>query len=123
MTFITAATVRFKELVEVFLAVVVGKFFASLDVLNGVDLHLASNDAGFAIRATGVVDVAGGIVVFLSVDRPLGIDIEQIAAATAIGFFIGDLLAGVFDNKGPFLDIDVGKESETGPRPGPLYGK
>ena len=109
VAFIAAATVGLQKLIEVFFSIVVRKLFAGLDVLDRIDLDFASGDARLAIRAAGVVDVTRGIVMLLAIDGPLGIDIEQISATAAIGLFVGDLLAGIFDNKGSFFDVGLRK--------------
>lgn len=123
MAFIAAATVGLQKLIEVFFSIVVRKLFAGLDVLDRIDLDFASGDARLAIRAAGVVDVTGGIVMFLAIDGPLGIDIEQVSATATICFCVGDLLAGIFDNEGSFFDIGLRKQAESGTCPGPLNDK
>ena len=62
---------RLEKFIEVLLSIVIGKFLACFDVLDRIDLDLASGNARFAIGPTGMVDVSGGIVVTFSVDGPL----------------------------------------------------
>lgn len=123
MTFVTATAMWFQKLIEVFLAIIIGEFFANLDVLDCIDLYLAAIDARFAIRSAGVIDVAGGVVVFFAVNRPLGVDVEQVAAASAVGFRIGYFFTSVFDNKGFLCDVGRREQAKAGSSARSLNGE
>ena len=70
-----------------------------------------------------MVDVAGGVVVPFAVDRPFGVDVEQVASATAVGFCVGDLFTGVFDDECSLGNIGRCEEAESGSCAGSLYCK
>jgi hypothetical protein len=54
---------------EIFLAVIVGKFLARLDVAEREDIHATLADGDLAIRRAGVIDKAGSIRRYVTVDH------------------------------------------------------
>lgn len=122
MALVAAASMRLEKFLEIFRAVIICKFFAGLDILDGIDLDPASDDTRFAIRLAGMVDVAGNIVMFLSIDRPLGIDIEQVTTSTTISLFVSDLFARVFNNERILWNVGCREKPKSGAGPRPTYG-
>jgi hypothetical protein len=55
--------------IEIFLAVIVGKFFARLDVAERENIQATLADIDLAIRCAGVVDKAGGVRRYVPVDH------------------------------------------------------
>lgn len=104
MALVASTPVWFEEFIKIFRSVIVREFFAGLDVFDGIDLDLASDDTRFAVWPAGVVDVTGGVVMFLAVDRPFRINIEEIASAPSIGLFVGYFFAGIFDDECSLVD-------------------
>lgn len=70
-----------------------------------------------------MIDIAGGVVVLLPIDRPLCVDVEEIASTAAIGFCIGNLFTGVFNDKRALRNIGIRKEPESGSRSGAAHDK
>src|SRR6478735_8579255 len=65
---------------EIVGAVIVIDLLARLDLLDGADedLALARLNVGFGVRPAGVVDVAGDVLAYRTVDGPAAIEFEQI---------------------------------------------
>jgi hypothetical protein len=93
-----AAAHRRDEGAEINATIAVCEFLAELNGALRVDENASAHLARLAIRPTGVVDVAGQMLPSTGVNRVLGIDMEQIAAAAAIGFLGADSLTSVLDD-------------------------
>src|SRR3954447_10030958 len=72
------AAVVLDEGIEIVAAIIVGDLVARMDRLDRADQDLALLHVGFGIRPAGMVDVARDVLAARSVDRPTGVDLEQI---------------------------------------------
>lgn len=87
------------EVVEVLFAVVVGQLFARLNGLPRHDKHAIAADDHFAVRPTGVVDVARNILTGGSVDGAAIIEVEKILPTNPVSFIVSNHSAEIFHHK------------------------
>ena len=83
---------------EIFLAVIVGKFFARLDVAEREDKDATLADIDLAIRRAGVVDEAGGIRRDVPVDHARVARPKKVLPAIFLDLLGGGWAADVFDD-------------------------
>lgn len=81
------AALRLDVHVEKLAPVIVGQFFARLDMALGEDEDAATVDDGHAIGLAGVVDVARLVMAWGAIDRAPLADREQIGIARRHGIF------------------------------------
>ncbi len=94
--------------------VVIGDFFASLDISLGHDKHPPTPVERLAIGTAGVIGIAGGIVTWTAIDVPLGIHVEHIAVVALIADGGRDAFTDIFDDGRPLLDRGEREEPEPG---------
>jgi hypothetical protein len=78
LTALAAAAVRLDEGAKIVLAVVIGDFVARMDGPDRRNEDLVLTDVGLGVRLAGVVDIARDIAAAGAVNRPAGVDLEQI---------------------------------------------
>jgi hypothetical protein len=70
LAFLATATEGLDIFFKIFLAIVVGQFFADFDFLFGIDQNFSSRDPRFAVRPAGMVDVPAEVFSLSSVNDP-----------------------------------------------------
>jgi len=125
---IAFASYRLDVLFVILLAVIIVELLSCLDLPACQDEDALGRDLYLAVRAAGVVDVAGDVRFHGPVYRLLLVHLEEILATTSRRFFLGNLPALVLDDAGSLRDIFLGKEPKPGARaPGTepvlLYGE
>lgn len=84
--------------IEIFLAVIVEKFFARLDVAEREDIHATLTDLDLAVRHAGVVDKAGGIRRNVPVDHARVARPKKVFSAILFHLLGCSWASEVFDN-------------------------
>lgn len=84
--------------VEIFRAVIVGKFFAGLDSAHGEDEHTPRRSDRFAIGCAGVVYIARKISRNVTINGLAFRDLEKILSAVAICFRLAYRSTDIFDD-------------------------
>lgn len=110
----TAAAKFFDKAFKVVFAVVIGDFFASLDVFLGHDKDPTAPVEGFTVWTTGMIGIACRIVARATINIPFGVDIEHIAVIALVALTRRDAFADVLDDGCPLLDRRQSKQSQSG---------
>lgn len=90
---------RLDVLIEVILAVVVGQFFASLDVpdcLNAYFVRVGVMNR-LAVGPAGMVYIASQVGSGRTIDSHFLIEFEEVAVRLFVGLFVANPFAGVLD--------------------------
>src|SRR5262249_10655540 len=109
---------RLEELVEIFLAVVVGDLLAGLDGPPGVDLDLAPDSVRLRVRLARMIDVARRIGARRALDRPSLVEVEPVLAPPVVAVVPAHQRAPVFDDELAGADRLGREQAEAGARAG-----
>ena len=107
------AAVVLDEGIEIVAAIIVGDLVARMDRLDRADQDLALLNIGFGVRPAGMVDVARDVLAARSVDRPTGVDLEQILGVKLIRDLVGQHAADVSDNEASLADELGGEQAQA----------
>jgi hypothetical protein len=101
---------------KIFLAVIIGKFFAWLDRALGHDESVAGPSFDFAIWPAGMIDIARAVGSSPAVDHFLIANREKIFAFIGVRFRFGEHASGIFDDAAAFFYRAKRKKAEAGTR-------
>jgi len=94
--------------------VIEGQFFPSVNISQGHNPDSASGEFCNTIRITGMIDIAGGVAEYFSVDIVLsaeGKDVDIPLVYTLGTFGFGNAFPSILDNPGILCDVLGGKQS------------
>jgi hypothetical protein len=95
---LNAAAASCQMHLEIFFAVIVGKFFARLDVTERENIHTTPADIDLTIRRAGVIDKAGSIRRYVPVDHARIARPKKVLPAILFYLFSCGWASEVFDD-------------------------
>src|SRR5579884_3027272 len=102
-----------------FIGVIEEELFAGSDVSNRIDKNAAPFDDRLAVRGAGVIDKPGVASLVGGVDDGMLVHGEEkgvmslhfVIVVESVGLFVGNPLAGIFNDPRPFRDRPEGKDA------------